>query len=173
MTPDRQPSGPLAPLVSALLTHAQDQARATVDAAQAEADQVIGRARDEADALLSEARAKGRSDGTAVVAAERARAERSARGILLSAQRAAHDRARAESRAAVAALRADPRYPQIRQTLRDRALQQLGPDATVEEPPCGGVVAVCGDRRLDLSFDALADDIVDRMGADAEGIWAS
>ncbi len=173
MTSDRQASGPLAPLVSALLTSAHDQAQATVGAAQDDADRVISRARTEADALLSEARAKGRADGEAVVAAERARAERAARGILLSAQRAAHDRAREESRAAVAALRADPQYPQIRQSLREHALQRLGPDAVVEEPPCGGVVAVSADRRLDLSFDALADDIVERMGADAEGIWAS
>ncbi len=164
---------PLTPLVSALLARAHQQAEQLLALARSEADEVTARAQQQADALLAEARAKGVADGEAVVAGERARAERAARGLVLDAQRQAYDQARRAARDAVSDLRHDPDYPDLRETLRARATRDLGPDVRVAEDPRGGIVAASDGRRVDYSFDALADDIVDRLAAEVEGIWST
>jgi vacuolar-type H+-ATPase subunit E/Vma4 len=169
----RDASGPLAPLVEALLSGARHDAEETVAGAQADADASIAHAQRQADSLRAEARAKGRADGEAVLAGERSRAERQARGILLAAQRQVHDEARGAARDAVSALRADPGYRDVLDALRERALRELGTPARVTEHPRGGIVATAGSRRVDYSFDALADDILDRLGPEVEGIWSS
>jgi vacuolar-type H+-ATPase subunit E/Vma4 len=169
----RETSGPLAPLVSALLARARRDAEATVALAQAEADAAIASAQRQADALRTQARSKGHTDGEAVVASERSGAERRARGIVLAAQRQAHDQARRAARDAVSALRADPGYADVVESLRARAHRELGPEAQATELPRGGIVASAGSRRIDYSFDALADDILDRLGPEVEGIWSS
>jgi len=164
---------PLAPLVSAMLARARRDAESVLAQARADADRATASAQEEADALLAEARAKGAADGEAVVAGERARAERAARGLVLDAKRQAYEQVRAASRDAVSALRQDPRYADMLETLRIRARRALGPDAQVTEDPWGGIVATSGDRRVDFSFDALADDLVDRLGPEIEGTWST
>ena len=172
-TPSLTSSGPLAPLLSALLSRARRDADAVLAEARADAEAVTARAHERAQALLSEARMKGEADGQAVVRAERARAERSARAIVLAAQRAAYDRSRLAAREAVSALRTEPGYPQIRDALSERAIRSLGEGADVREVERGGIVATAGSRSVDLSLDALADDIVDRLGPQVEGVWTA
>jgi hypothetical protein len=43
----------------------------------------------------------------------------------------------------------------------------------VQESPDGGVVAVAGSRRLDLSLPVLAEREVDRLGSEVERLWAA
>jgi vacuolar-type H+-ATPase subunit E/Vma4 len=162
----------LDPLVAALRERAAADAAALLADADADADATLSQARAEADELLAEARAKGDADARAVLAAERARAEREARAVLLAAQRAAHDDLRRAAREAVCGLRGDPAYPALVAALRERALAELGPDATVTELPRGGVAARSGSRRVEFSLGGLADDLVDRLGADVEELWA-
>lgn len=163
-------SGSLAPLAAAL----RDRAHAAADEVLARADEdaqvVLDRARQQADVLLAEARARGAADGAAVLAAERAGAARRAREILLAAQRVAHDDLRAAAREAVRGLRDDEEYPVMLEALRDRALGDLGPGASLVELDRGGIVAEYGQRRAEYSLEALADDLVDDM-VDREQPW--
>lgn len=170
--PSTEPADPLAALESALLDRARRDAHAAVAAADVEADRVLRRARAEADAMLADARAKGTADGAAVLANDLSRAEREARSVLLVAQRAAHDRARQAARDAVAELRNDPVYPILVDALRARARHDLGPTTVVAELPRGGVVAEVDGRRIEHSLAELADDLMDRLGDEVDGLWA-
>ena len=53
--------------------------------------ETIAGARKQADALLADARAQGETEGAALLAVDRARARRTARSVVLAAQRAAYD----------------------------------------------------------------------------------
>lgn len=162
---------PLAPLASVLLARARADADAVLADADAQSEATLAEARATAEGILAEARDKGRSDAEAVLAAARARAERAARAVLLAAQREALDSARRAARVAVRALRDEPDWPDLLAGLEQRAREQLGPDAVVTELPDGGIVATAGGRRLDLSLDALADDVVEGLGADPAELW--
>ena len=158
----------LAPLTAAL----RDRAGAAADEVLARADEdaraLLDRAHREAEAILAQARAKGAADGAAILAAERAGAARRARGVLLTAQRAAHDDLRTAAREAVRALRDDPDYPVMLEALRARAQFDLGPGAVVTTLDRGGIVAESGPRRIEYSLEGLADDLVDEVVDRAE-----
>ena len=104
----------------------------------------------------------------AVLAAQRAGAQRQAHGVLLAAQLAAQDDLRGAAREAVSALRDDPEYPNVLEALRARARADLGADAAITELDGGGIVAESGHRRVEYSLQALADDLVDQAIASAE-----
>ena len=95
-------------------------------AADAAAAATLAAARDEAVQLRALAREKGAADGAAVLANERSRAERTARGVVMAARRAADDRLRQAARDAVSDLRSDPSYPRILAGLRARAMRERG-----------------------------------------------
>ncbi len=153
----------LAPLVSALLDRARQDAQDTLSDADRDAGAVVAGARAEADALLADARAKGVAEGEAVAAAERTRAEREARRIILETRSSTREDLRHAVREAVAELRHDPKYPDIIEALRTRATHELGPDVTVTLLEGGGIIAEAGSRRVEYSLGALGDDLLDRM----------
>jgi vacuolar-type H+-ATPase subunit E/Vma4 len=153
----------LAPLVSALLDRARQDAQDILSDADRDAGAVVAEARAEADALLADARAKGVAEGAAVAAAARTRAEREARRIILETRSSTREDVRNAVREAVAELRHDPQYPRILETLRARAAHELGPEATVTVLEGGGIVAEAGSRRLEYSLTSLADDLMDRI----------
>ena len=158
----------LAPLAAALRDRARAAAAELLAQADADAQAVLAAAQQEAEALLAEARAKGAEDGAAVMAAQRAGAQRRAHGVLLAAQLTAHDDLRVAAREAVGALRDDPDYSIMLDGLRTRARDDLGADASITELAGGGIVAESGPRRVEYSLQALADDLVDRAIAHAE-----
>jgi vacuolar-type H+-ATPase subunit E/Vma4 len=170
--PAVEQADPLAPLVSALLESARRDADADVAGADAEAASMLARARDEANAMLADARSRGAADAAAVVARERSRAEREARGVILAAQRAVHDDARQAARDAVSELRHDPVYPALIDALRAMAQRDHGPTAVVAEHPHGGLVVEIDDRRIEYSLADLADDVMDRMADEMDGLWS-
>jgi vacuolar-type H+-ATPase subunit E/Vma4 len=153
----------LAPLASALLDRARRDAEAALTRADEDALATVAAARAEADALLADARAKGAADGAAVSAAERMRAERTARGMVLAAESAAREDLRMAAREAVRGLRHDPQYPAMVEALQARAERELGPELTVTELEAGGILAEAGPRRVEYSLEALADDLMDRL----------
>jgi len=170
--PSTDIADPLAALQSALLERARRDADAAVAAADADAAEVLAKARAEADALLADARARGTADGAAALAGERSRAEREARSVLLAAQRTAHDQARQAARDAVTELRHDPTYPTLLDALAARARRELDPAAAVTELPGGGLVAEADGRRIEYSLADLADDIMDGLADEVDGLWA-
>ena len=163
----------LAPLIAALTSAAEQDAQALIDAARAEAEQAVSDARMKAADLLAQARAKGTADGEAVLAADRSRAEREARGIVLKAKGDAFASSRRAARTAVSGLRDHPEFGMVDTALRSLARATLGADAHLAEADCGGIIATSPGRRLDLSLASLADDLVDDWPSDAEGPWSA
>ncbi len=144
-----------------LLAHADADAEATLAAAQREADDIRGAAR-----------AEGESDAAAVLAAERARVRRQARAVVLAAQRKAYDQLRSRVAQALATVRDDPGYRPWLDGLAERARAVLGADALVREAPDGGVIAETNGRRGEYTLVGLADQVMDAMGTDIEGLWS-
>ena len=170
--PAQTRTDPLAPLREALLSRARADAAATLAEADADVAATLGGARQEADALLAEARATGRADAAVVLAGERARAARTARGVVLATQSAAYEGMRQRARDAVSGLRGDPSYAGLLEALRERVRRDLGPEATLDEHARGGIVGEAGGRRVEYTLDDLADDIVDRLGVELDGVWS-
>jgi vacuolar-type H+-ATPase subunit E/Vma4 len=162
----------LAPVREALRAEADALAEATGDDARRHAAEVRTDARERARRILDQARAEGEQQARVAVSVELTRRRREARDILLAAQRELYDELRQRCRDAALELRDAADYPQLRRALSERATAVLGPDASVQESPAGGVVAVAPSRRLDLSLTTLADREVERLGSAVERLWA-
>ncbi len=165
------PEDPLAPVRSALLARAHADAAALLAQADDDVAAEVAQARRRADTVRADAAARGTAEAEAVMRSEMTRARREARTVLLRARRQARDRLRSEVGQRLAELRDDPAYPRIRARLEARARDSLGADAVVEEDPSGGLVARAGSRRVVYSFAALADQVLEDLGAELEGLW--
>jgi len=161
----------LAPVRAALLARTRQECARLVAEADEEAARELAAALDRARQVREVARAEGAADAASLARVELARARREARSTLLRAQRVAHDDLRAKVRGDVAALRDDPAYPAFLERVERLARAALGPEAVVTEDPAGGVVGQAGDRRASYTLVALADRVVDELGADLEGLW--
>lgn len=163
----------LVPVRAALLAEARAEADRLLAQVDAEAAATIARAEAEADGIRGEARAQGEADAAAVLAAERARARRQARAIVLAAQRDVYEDLRASVLRRLPALRAEAAYGAWRDRLRERVHTELGADAVVTEHPDGGVVGELGGRRVAYTLAGLAEQALDELGEDVEGLWAT
>jgi len=158
----------LEPLQQALLRRANATAEDTRAEAQRQASAAIDRARQDAAATLSRARTDGEADAAQRRAEDEGRARRTARGIVLAAQRAVYDELRTQARAAAGELLADPDQHRRLVTLL-RTL--LGPGAVVRDHPMGGVIGEAPDgRRIDASVDMLVERALTDL--DLEPLWA-
>lgn len=169
----RAHADPLRPVRDDLESRARADAERLLAGADAEADALIARARVEADTIRAQARAQGEADAAALLVAERARARRQARAIVLAAQRDTYDELRSGVLAALPALRADPAYAAWCGRLRQSVRGVLGPDAVVTEHPDGGILGEVAGRRAAFTLVGLADQAVDALGSDVEGLWAT
>lgn len=163
---------PLAPVRRALLDRAAADAATAVAQAEAEAAATLAQARVQAEEILARAREQGEADAAVMLAGERARAARQARLLVLSARAQAHNDLRGQARAAAAGLREDASYAGLVAGLTARVHRELGEDAFVQELEQGGVVGRAGDRTMTLSLPDLAEDVVDRLGAELEWLWS-
>ncbi|MFH8475749.1 hypothetical protein [Streptomyces sp. NPDC018000] len=121
---------------------------------------------------MEQARREGAAEGAAAGAAELLRARWNARACEQAARREAYEELHRQVTERFRALRYTADYPGVLDRLERRARQLLGPDATVAEHPDGGVIAHTAGRRSDFTLDALAARALDRLGADAEALWA-
>jgi vacuolar-type H+-ATPase subunit E/Vma4 len=163
----------LAPVQSKLHVQAEAEARTTLDQARRQAGRIRSEARARAAGILADSRAEGEEQARAAVAARVVRRRREARDVVLSVQRDLYDELRRASRDAARALRDSSDYPEILRRLTKRAVAAMGPEAAMQESPDGGIVAVAGSRRLDLSLPVLAEREVDRLGSEVERLWAA
>ncbi|GLY85177.1 hypothetical protein [Actinoallomurus iriomotensis] len=161
----------LDPVAGSLLRKARRDAARIRTEAHAAADALLAQARAEAGRILAEASATGRSEAAASARAERIRARRRARTIVLAARREAYEELRRRVRSVVASLCADS--PVTVDRLRRLACDRAGGGARTVTVPGGGVIAVAADRRVDCSASALADHAVDVLGAEVERLWES
>jgi len=169
--PDMARLDPLDPVRRALL----DDARRDVDAMLAQADTEAAAIREDAGARAREIRESavslGEDDAAATLRAERTRARRRARQLLLGAQRDMYDELRRAALERAALLRQEPGYSRAIEGLTARARDDLGPDAAVTDHPSGGVVAEANGRHVSFTVESLVDEALGSLGADLEGLW--
>lgn len=161
----------LAPVRSTLLASAQQQADALAREAAAQAQSLLDDARREADRIRSDAVAQGEAEARSEAALRSARARRQAHEAVLTRRNELRMALQRQVAEAAAALRSDPRYPDLVARLTAQGRAVLGPGASVEESPDGGVVAVAGSRRLDLSLPALAAGALEAMTPELSALW--
>lgn len=164
---------PLLAVRAGLLARAGSEAERLLAEVDAETDAAIARAQAEADAITADARAQGEADAAGVLVAERARARRQARAVVLAAQREAYEELRSRVRRELPLLRADPAYVAWTDRLRDELRAVLGPEAVVTEHPEGGVVGETPGRRVASTLTGLADRALDALGSDVERLWST
>lgn len=159
----------LEPLRAALIARARADADRLCTDAETAGRELLAGAGEEAEALLAKARAQGETDAAAMFASEMDRARRSARGVVLAAQRAAYNELRQRALTAVRGLLSDPaRRARLATVLRS----QLGDQAVIHEHPDGGIVAETSDgRSVDASIEKLVDNAVAEL--DLEQLWAA
>jgi len=163
---------PLEPVRSALLGQASRDADAARAAARRDADEAVAAAREQAWVRTDRARGEGERDAEAVRVQQRARARRTARAVVLTAQREALEQARNQVRGAVLSWWDEPDLrPVVRDRLAVRAHRDLGPEAVVRDDPGGGVVAETADRRVRYLLTDLAEAVLDRLGSRLERVW--
>lgn len=158
----------LEPLRAALIARARADADRLCADAETAGRELLAGAGEEAEALLAKARAQGETDAAAMFASEMDRARRSARGVVLAAQRAAYNELRQRALTAVRGLLSDPaRRARLATVLRS----QLGDQAVIHEHSDGGIVAETSDgRSVDASIEKLVDNAVGEL--DLEQLWA-
>ncbi|MCK2218318.1 hypothetical protein MF672_031675 [Actinomadura sp. ATCC 31491] len=158
----------IAPLRAELLRAARQEAAQVRSRTEEQAAGRVAAARREAGELLAAARAEGLAQAAAEDKAERVKAEREARRLVLAAQGDALEELRSRAAAAARVLRDDQALLQrLRRLVRDR----LGEDGTVREHPDGGFVGQAPGRRVDAGLPTLAGQAIDELGAEVERLW--
>jgi vacuolar-type H+-ATPase subunit H len=170
LTPEAEQA--LTPVRDWLLADARREGDAERAAAGTDAEARLDAARSEAAQIVEAARAEGEALGAESAARELARSRREARSVVLGVQAELATMLRDRARSAVAELGAGPEGPALRAHLDTRARGMLGPSAVVGESAGGGRVAVAGSRRVDLSWQALADAALARLGAEVTRLWS-
>lgn len=161
----------LAPVRTAMLRRAQDEADELVRRARQQAAEAVARARADAENSVASAREAGLAQATPLAAAVRNRRRRDVRATVLAAQREAHDELRRQVRAAVDGLPDEPGYSRLLDRLRRSARQAAGASATISDDPAGGVVARGPGVVVDCSLPRLADAAVDALGPRTDWLW--
>jgi vacuolar-type H+-ATPase subunit E/Vma4 len=105
--------------------------------------------------------AAGAADAAASVAARQAEAHRRGRGLVLGERLSALTRLRQNVRDRVRALAS----PEVDAVLAGAARRVLGADVAISAAAGGGIVAVAGPRRIDLSLDGFAVRAADAVAA--------
>ncbi|WP_334172019.1 V-type ATP synthase subunit E family protein [Sinomonas sp.] len=168
-------SGPaeaaLAPLRDALASGAGRRAEQILEDARRRAASLRADADAEARRIAGEATAQGQADARADARSRSSRSRRAARERVLAAQEAVRLELVRRLRVAAAESRKDPRYEVLLERLTAQAHELLGPEAELRESPEGGVVAVAGTRRLDLSLPTLALREAARTPEEVSRLW--
>ncbi|MGN6576625.1 MAG: hypothetical protein ACTHKG_13145 [Nocardioides sp.] len=92
--------------------------------------------------------------------------------LVLAAQRETFDELRSRVARALPGLRAAPGYAAWKNAAEAEVRAILGGGAVISEHPDGGVVGEVPGRRVALTLTALADEAIDELGADVEGLWS-
>lgn len=160
------PRDALEPLREALLRAARNEAARLLADADETARTLEAEARREAERIREQARATGASDAAGIVAAQRSRAGREARELVLAAQRAEYDALREAAYEAVARFSTESGYATVRMRMVSLLRGLLGDGADIVDDPAGGVVATVPGRSADLTLTRLADRAVDTILAE-------
>jgi vacuolar-type H+-ATPase subunit E/Vma4 len=173
---DRDPglTTELAPLETALMAAARNQAERQLHSAEAKAAATVADGAAKARDLLERAAAEGRRAAERAAEHRLVDGRRQARELVLAAQKAAYQRLVSRAVAAAEGLTSRSEYGDLERRLIDTAKSLLGPDAAVVTNPDGrgGVRASSGGRSVDLTLGALARRCVERLGQEVTRLWA-
>jgi vacuolar-type H+-ATPase subunit E/Vma4 len=163
----------LEPLRRALRAETEAEADRRRAEVAAECKRIVAEAELAAQGLVHEARLEGERAAARETARRQAGAARRAREASLAARRDLVDELRRRSRLEVLELREQPDYPALLERLSAAARSQLGDDAelVVDPPGRGGVIARRGEASVDYTLAAMADRVIDDLGADLERLW--
>ena len=161
----------LGPLREALRRSAEGMADQIVADARRRAASLRAEAEAEARRITDGAAAQGEADARADARSRSSRTRRAARERVLAAQEELRLELLRQLRDGAAAARHDPRYGLLLAKLAAKARESLGADAVLTESPEGGIAAVAGTRRLDLSLPALALREAERTPEEVSQLW--
>ncbi|HVM58623.1 MAG TPA: hypothetical protein VMT74_14270 [Gaiellaceae bacterium] len=163
----------LGPLRDATLAQARADAEATLADADRRADARIAAAREEGSALVRQARADGAAAAAIEGAHDEATARRTARALVLAAERRLYDELCRRAGEEAYALRGENGYAALLEELGDAARRQLGDGARLDVDPVGlgGVRAWSNGRSVDYTLPTLVDRALERLGARTEVLW--
>jgi len=161
------------PVAAALIAEAERRAAEIAAAAADDVREVLDSAAREGARILDEARAEGDDAAGRTATTLLVEAQQDARHLILDARRRAYDAVRTEALAELTRRRRTSEAAELRARLAATARARLGPDATVTtgDDDCG-IVAVLGDRRVDLRSPVLVDRALRLLGPRLAELWA-
>jgi len=153
------------------------QARADAAAALAEADSraaaALAATRERGDELVRRARADGAAAAAIAGAHDEAQARRTARALVLAAERELYEELCRRADEEVFALRDGDAYRTLLEELSATARRQLGAGARLDVDPdgLGGVRGSSNGRSVDYTLPSIVDRALERLGARTEELW--
>ena len=171
MSLPRRAAATLEPLIHALAAAAQVRIAETNSDARESANQIHKTARQGRERILADATAAGRRDAESAAALASDRIRRQANELVLGKQEQIRTELRDRVRIAALELVHDPDYPDMLKHLTGRARRLLGADAIVSVNANGGVTAVAGSRRVDLTLPTLAATKFDELTGELSQVW--
>ncbi len=160
----------LTPVREALREASERQAAAHRDSALREAQALLASAHAQAARIVADAASEGAASARTAAALRSSRVRREAHEMVLARQSSVVEELRRRLAGSASELQGDPRYPELLAGLREHCRDVLGPDASVSMSGDGGVIAVAGSRRLDLSLAVLAELTLDSL-PEARDLW--
>jgi cell division septum initiation protein DivIVA len=160
------------PVADALVAEAERRSREILAAAADDARDVVDEATHAASSILDQARADGDAAAHRGATTMLVDAQREAGRLVFAARRGAYDAVRSDALAELARRRHTAEVAALRSRLARAARGQLGADATVTDDDGCGVVAVLGNRRVDLRGEVLVDRVLRSIGTRITGLWA-
>lgn len=163
----------LTPVVDALFDSARSRARAASAAAARDVRTELEQARNEAARILGEARADGARAAARRADAQLAAVRRDARGVVLSARRAAYDVLRRRATEALERQGATPSGRELGRLLETLARERVGAGSSVRRtgPGALSVRATAGNRHAAIGPAELVDAALRALAAEVESLW--
>jgi vacuolar-type H+-ATPase subunit H len=156
-----------------LMAEAERDAGRMISAAREEAERQVARARQKADDEVDRARAAARAEADERLAMERAATRREARRVVLETRERIRQSLIEASILGVVGHRGSRDYQRFLERVERHVQVLLGEDAEItRDPPEGGVIGRCGQRRLDYTVPAVVERVIDALGADLEELWS-
>ena len=160
------------PVADALIAEAEQRAQEIGAAAADDARDLLDSATREGARILDEARAEGDAAARRTSTTMLVEAQQEARRLILDARRRAYDAVRDDALTELTRRRETSEAIELRSRLSETAHERLGRDATVTSEDDCGIVAVLGDRRVDLRAPILVDRALRLLGPRIADLWA-
>lgn len=156
----------------AVLAEAREDAQRRLDETEQAARRRLESAQAQAAELVEDARQEGRDSAERETGRHQMESRRTAREQVLQAH---HDAVVLLRRRVLTLLRErrhSKPYRDLLVCLEERARQQLGTEAEVDnDPDGGGFVARADGRRVDYRLPTLVERVMDEMGTELEDLW--